>query len=808
MKYPYLPLRDFVILPTQRAVLFFGRKKSVNSIEYAIENNTPVVLSIQNEPKINEPSVDEINKIGVIANIERVTRLSEGTYKAVLHGKMIFEIERLDVGNCYFVQGKEIKEYYMWDKKVPEVEALVRDIINQFQLYAKLDKNINIDDLMDIISNRDPYKLCYNILAKLKIKASDKQLVLMKHNIVDKLEKVYSFIIAETEILEVNKRIKDRVKEKISKTQKEYYLNEQLNAIQNELGYKSDPKADIIELERRLKKLQLPEEVRDKVNEELKKLLSMHPASGEMSIVRNYLEWIADLPWAVFTEDETDLNNVEESLNNDHYGLEKVKDRIIEYLAVKILSRSNNSPILCFVGPPGVGKTSLGKSIAKALNKNFIRMSLGGVKDEAEIRGHRRTYLGALPGKIIQGIKKAKSMNPVFLLDEVDKISSDYRGDPASALLEVLDPEQNHTFNDHYLGIDFDLSNVMFIATANSLENIPVPLQDRMEIIKIEGYTEFEKYEIAQTHLLPNLSKESGLKDKVNVKLSKKAILTVIRNYTREAGVRNLKRELEKIFRKIAKGVVKGSIDKEEIHITKNSVEKFLGIPKFRLTENRNMDKIGITNGLAWTSSGGEILSIEVSIMKGSGNLIITGKLGEVMQESVKAALSYVRTRADVLGLVDDFHTLIDFHIHVPEGAIPKDGPSAGITIATSITSALLSIPVRGDIAMTGEITLRGDVLPIGGLKEKLLAAKRSGITYIIIPEKNYYELKEIPEIILNGLDIIPAESMDKVILTALDFPLNLKKSISQELSEFSISKKLSKILLRDFDNSYPITRH
>jgi ATP-dependent Lon protease len=808
MKYPYLPLRDFVMVPGQRAVLFFGRKKSVKSIEYAIEHNTPVVVSVQTDPKIDLPSNKHISEIGVISEISRLTRLTDGTYKAVLQGIAVFQIKEFIDSDNYFVKGAKIEEHFNWHHKVPEVEALMRDIIHHFQIYAKLEQNINIDELMEIISVNDPFKLCYGIFSKLNVKPDKKQTVLLKRDIVEKLEYVFSQILSEIEILKVNKKIQAKVKDKISKTQKEYYLHEQLNAIQNELGYKSDTKSDLDDIENKLKNLKLPEYVKEKVEVEMKKLKSMHPASGETSIIRNYLEWIADLPWGVFTDDETNLLKVEESLNADHYGLENVKNRIVEYLAVKILSRSNNSPILCFVGPPGVGKTSLGKSIAKALNKNFIRMSLGGVKDEAEIRGHRRTYLGALPGKIIQGMKKAESLNPVFLLDEVDKISSDYRGDPASALLEVLDPEQNHTFNDHYLGIDFDLSNVMFIATANSLEGIPLPLRDRMEIIKIEGYTEFEKYEIARKHLLPKLMKETGLSEKISVKFSEKSILTIIRNYTREAGVRNLKRELEKIFRKIAKEVVKGKIDKKELHIAKNNVEKYLGIPKFRLAENSNINRIGITNGLAWTSAGGEILSVEVSVMKGNGSLTITGKLGEVMQESVKAALSYVRTRADILGLVNDFHKLVDFHIHVPEGAIPKDGPSAGITIVTSITSSLLNIPVRGDIAMTGEITLRGDLLPIGGLKEKLLAAKRSRIKNIIIPQKNYYELKEIPDIILNGLNIIPAETIDEVILFALMFPKAMKNSIKNDLSEFSVNKKLSKLILKDFGDNYAMLRH
>ena len=560
---------------------------------------------------------------------------------------------------------------------------------------------------------------------------------------------------------------------------------------------KVDPKSDILELEKKLKNLKLPEEARNKVEEEIKKLKIMHPSSGDATIIRNYLEWIADIPWNEFTEDEKDLNCVEDILNEDHFGLDNVKERIVEYLAVKLLSETNTSPILCFVGPPGVGKTSLGKSIARALKRNFVRMSLGGVKDEAEIRGHRRTYLGALPGKIIQSMKKAKSSNPVFLLDEIDKISSDYRGDPAAALLEVLDPEQNHTFNDHYLALDYDLSNVLFIATANYLENIPLPLQDRMEIIKIEGYTEFEKLEIAKQYLIPNLLNDTGLENKIKIKFSDEAILYIIRHYTREAGVRNLKRKIEKILRKIAKSYIKGEITSKSKLITKKNIRKYLGVEKFK-KDNKNNAKIGVTNGLAWTQSGGEILSIEVSIVKGNGQVQITGKLGEVMQESVKTALTYVRTRADMLGLKDDFYKCLDFHIHVPEGAVPKDGPSAGITIATSLISALIGIPVKSDIAMTGEITLRGNILPIGGLKEKLLAAKRNGILTVIIPEKNKPDLEEIPEIILNGLNIILLDNMDEVIVNALNLDEVFKDKIKNEINEEIVQRKIAKIIKRD----------
>ncbi len=801
MKYPYLPLRDFTILPEQKATLFFGRKKSIIALEHAIEENSLVVLSAQKNPKTNSPKIEDIYVTGTLSEIEQIVKLTDGTFKAVLCGKKPFNITKLIEKEAYFVEGKTVNDVFKWESRKTEVEAIMRNIITGFQQYAKLNSNVNIEDVINIISTGDPFKLCYGVMSQLNVKVKEKQKLLESNNILEKLEIVYSALIGEIEILEIDKKIKEKVRNQISRNQKEYYLNEQLNAIQNELGYKSDPKSELIELENKFKDLDLPEYVREKVDNELKKLKSMHPASGETSIVRNYLEWIADIPWNKFTEDENDLNKVEEILNNDHFGLEKVKDRITEYIAVKILSKSNNSPILCFVGPPGVGKTSLGKSIARALKRKFVRMSLGGVKDEAEIRGHRRTYIGSLPGKIIQGMKKAGSSNPVFLLDEIDKISSDYRGDPSSALLEVLDPEQNHTFNDHYLGMDYDLSNVLFLATANSLETIPHPLRDRMEIIKIEGYTEYEKVEIAKQYLLPNLLKDTGLIEHINVKFSEGGFLKIIREYTREAGVRNLKRETEKILRKIAKKVVKGEIDTDNKLIGKNNIEKFLGVPKFKNSQNQNKSKIGVTNGLAWTQAGGDTLTIEVSIMKGSGNVVITGKLGEVMQESAKAALTYVRTRAEVLGLVDDFYKLIDFHIHVPEGAIPKDGPSAGITIATSLVSAVTGIPVKGDVAMTGEITLRGEILPIGGLKEKLLAAKRAGITTVILPEKNENELKEIPERILSGLNIIQLNNMDDVLINSLEITEETKKRFRKEFRSIYYSKKINRSIIKDFQN-------
>ena len=797
MKYPYLPLRDFVFLPGQKETLFFGRKKSIAAIEYSIEENKLLVISTQKNPKDSNPGLEDIFLYGVTAEIKQVVKLTDGTFKVMLIGKELFNIKKLYDKDILYVEGEVIEENYNWDKDKTEVEAIMRNIITLFQQYAKISSMLNIEDVIDIVSTDNPYKLCYEIGAKLNLKVKDKQKILEIESLVKKLEHIYSMLTSEIEIIQIDKKIKEKIKNQISKSHKELYLQEQLNAIQNELGMKVDPKSDILELEKKLKNLKLPEEARNKVEEEIKKLKIMHPSSGDATIIRNYLEWIADIPWNEFTEDEKDLNCVEDILNEDHFGLDNVKERIVEYLAVKLLSETNTSPILCFVGPPGVGKTSLGKSIARALKRNFVRMSLGGVKDEAEIRGHRRTYLGALPGKIIQSMKKAKSSNPVFLLDEIDKISSDYRGDPAAALLEVLDPEQNHTFNDHYLALDYDLSNVLFIATANYLENIPLPLQDRMEIIKIEGYTEFEKLEIAKQYLIPNLLNDTGLENKIKIKFSDEAILYIIRHYTREAGVRNLKRKIEKILRKIAKSYIKGEITSKSKLITKKNIRKYLGVEKFK-KDNKNNAKIGVTNGLAWTQSGGEILSIEVSIVKGNGQVQITGKLGEVMQESVKTALTYVRTRADMLGLKDDFYKCLDFHIHVPEGAVPKDGPSAGITIATSLISALIGIPVKSDIAMTGEITLRGNILPIGGLKEKLLAAKRNGILTVIIPEKNKPDLEEIPEIILNGLNIILLDNMDEVIVNALNLDEVFKDKIKNEINEEIVQRKIAKIIKRD----------
>ncbi len=792
--YPLLPLRDTVAFPKQKILLYFGRKKSIKAIEYAIEENSSVILATQRDPKENNPTLNDLYETAVLSKILKVFNLTDGSLKVLFQPER--KVKIVNLIDKDFLKGEIINvNDEILKESNKEIEALVRDIIKNFQLLPKLDTKINLEEVIEIISNKNPINLCYGVCSKLRSKTEDRIKILESEDVIEKLNLTLALLLTEIEILEIEEKIKKDVKEKYVKSQKEYYLNQKLNAIQNELGQKEQKDNELTELENRLKDLNLSKEAREKVNSDLKKLKMMHPMSAEAAILRTYLEWIADLPWNVFTEDEKDLKKVEEVLNFNHYGLEKIKERILEYIAVKYLSNSNNSPILCFVGPPGVGKTSLGKSIADALKRNFVRISLGGVRDEAEIRGHRRTYIGALPGKIMQGMKKAKSSNPVFLLDEVDKISSDYRGDPASALLEVLDPEQNNTFNDHYLALDYDLSNVFFITTANSINTIPAPLLDRMEIIHLDGYTDFEKKEISKIYLIPTLMKETGLKDKINLNFSENSIFKMIREYTKEAGVRNLKREFEKIMRKIAKEYIlneKGKLT--TVKITEKNINKYLGSPKFRYNEIFDEDKIGVANGLAWTETGGDVLQVEVVVMSGSGNLDITGKLGEIMRESVKAAMSYVRARADILELVNDFYKRIDIHVHVPEGAIPKDGPSAGVTIAASLISALTNIPIKKDIAMTGEITLRGDILPVGGLKQKLLAAKRSGIKKVILPEKNLKDLEEIQEIILQGLEIIPVKKMDEVIVEALKISEPYKQHLIQELSSYKNLQTLRQI--------------
>ena len=761
---PLLPLRDIVVFPHMVVPLFVGREKSIKALEEAMNQEKYILLSAQKNAKVNDPKEEEIYRIGTLSQIVQLLRLPDGTVKVLVEGKKRARIKQFLPNVQYFLV--EVEEMVERVEMGPAVEALMRSANSTFEAYVKLNKKVPPEMLVPVASIENPSRLADTIAAHLTLKLEDKQAVLETEDPAARLEKLISLMQSEIEILQIEKRIRTRVKKQMERNQKEYYLTEQMRAIQKELGERDDFRTELKELEEQIKKKRLSDEARDKAMRELKKLKTMSPMSAEGTVVRNYLDWILNVPWQEYTEEKMDIAEAERILEEDHYGLEKPKERILEYLAVQNLTKKMKGPILCFVGPPGVGKTSLGKSIARATGRNFVRMSLGGVRDEAEIRGHRRTYIGALPGKIIQGMRKAKSSNPVFLLDEVDKMSSDFRGDPAAALLEVLDPEQNHAFQDHYLDVDYDLSRVMFITTANTTYTIPPALQDRMEIIRLPGYTEPETLLIATRFLILKQLEAHGL-TKEDICFTNRAILTIIRQYTREAGVRNLEREIANICRKVAKEKVKDKIDKL-IKITARGLPKYLGVPKFHRSEVEKENRIGMANGLAWTEVGGELLVTEVAVMPGKGKLTITGKLGEVMQESAQAALSYVRSRAERLGLERDFYQKMDIHVHVPEGAIPKDGPSAGITMATAITSALIRKPVRGDVAMTGEITLRGRVLPIGGLKEKLLAAHRGQIGAVIIPKDNEKDLTEIPKNILGAMKVILVEHMDEVLINAL----------------------------------------
>jgi ATP-dependent Lon protease len=764
VRVPLLPLRDIIVFPHMVVPLFVGRQKSIKALEEAMNKEKFVLLAAQREAKTNDPSEDDIYRVGTLGNVVQLLRLPDGTVKVLVEGKKRARVLRfLDQGEFFFVEAEEIEEAC---PKTTEIEALTRSINSTFEHYVKLNKKIPPEMIMSVASIDEPGRLADTIVAHLGIKIEDKQALLEIENPAERLERVLGYMRSEIEILEVEKRIRTRVKKQMEKTQKEYYLNEQMRAIQKELGEKDEFKNEIQEIEDRLKQKKMSAEAKEKVEKELKKLKMMSPMSAEATVVRNYIDWIISLPWHQYTDDKLDIQEAERVLEEDHYGLEKVKQRILEYLAVQSLAGQLKGPILCLVGPPGVGKTSLGRSIARATGRKFVRVSLGGVRDEAEIRGHRRTYIGALPGKIIQSMKKAGSGNPVFLLDEVDKMSTDFRGDPSSALLEVLDPEQNATFNDHYLDVDYDLSKVMFVTTANTLEGIPRPLQDRMEIIRIAGYTEQEKLHIARRYLVRKQREANGLNED-NVELSDSSILGIVRHYTKEAGVRNLEREIAAICRKVAVEVVKRDRN-ARVRVAGKGLSKYLGPPKYRFGRAEEAHGIGIATGLAWTELGGELLATEVSVMPGKGKLIITGRLGDVMQESAQAALSYVRSRGEELGLDRDFYQRIDLHIHVPEGAIPKDGPSAGITMATALVSALTRTPVRHDVAMTGEVTLRGRVLPIGGLKEKVLAAHRAGVKTVLIPTENEKDILEIPGNILRTVNIVLVDHMDQVLRKAL----------------------------------------
>ncbi len=781
---PLLPLRDIVVFPYMVVPLFVGREKSIAALEEAMNKEKDILLAAQVNAKTNDPKPDDVYKIGTLASIIQLLRLPDGTVKVLIEGKRRARIQQFLPNPTYFlVEAEAIDETL--DKTI-ELEALMRGVKTTFEQYVKLNKRIPPEMLASVSSIDDPARLADTIVAHLSLKLSDKQQILEIISPSERLEKLLGMMQSEIEILQVEKRIRTRVKKQMEKTQREYYLNEQMQAIQKELGERDEFKTEIQELEEKMKKKKLSAEALNRCKQELKKLKMMSPMSAEATVVRNYLDWILSLPWGENTQDKLDLKEAEKILDEDHYGLKQPKERILEYLAVCQLMGKVKGPILCFVGPPGVGKTSLGKSIARAMGRKFVRLSLGGVRDEAEIRGHRRTYIGALPGKVIQSLRKANSNNPLFLLDEVDKMSMDFRGDPSAALLEVLDPEQNCAFNDHYLDLDYDLSHVMFITTANTLPAIPLPLQDRMEIIRLPGYTEEEKLHIARKYLIRKQCEANGLLEK-DIQFTDSAVRLIIRRYTREAGVRNLEREIASILRKLAKDVVmkQTKINGKAIKVTPAKVTEYLGVPKFRYGLAEETDQMGITTGLAWTEVGGELLTTEVTVMPGKGKLTVTGKLGDVMQESAQAAMSYVRTRAEALGLGREFYQKVDIHIHLPEGAIPKDGPSAGITMATAIVSALTKIPVRRDVAMTGEITLRGRVLPIGGLKEKLFAAHRGQIQTVIIPIENEKDLKEIPKKILKDLQIVPVEHMDAVLRTALvlDDPDRLFKGIASKPS-------------------------
>ncbi|MFN8542992.1 MAG: endopeptidase La [Candidatus Binatia bacterium] len=764
LRVPLLPLRDIIVFPHMVVPLFVGRQKSIRALEEAMNKQKFVLLAAQKDAKTNDPAEDDIYRVGTLGTVVQLLRLPDGTVKVLVEGKRRARIARyLENADFFLVEAEAIDEA---DDKTTEIEALIRSVNSTFENYVKLNKKIPPEMVMSVSTIEDAARLSDTIVAHLGIKLEDKQTLLEMLNPAERLEKVLGFMRSEIEILEVEKRIRTRVKKQMEKTQKEYYLNEQMRAIQKELGEKDEFKNEIQELEEKIKQKKMSAEAREKAEKELKKLKMMSPMSAEATVVRNYIDWLISLPWHEYTEDKLDIDDAEKVLEEDHFGLDKVKQRILEYLAVQSLVGHLKGPILCLVGPPGVGKTSLGRSIARATGRKFVRVSLGGVRDEAEIRGHRRTYIGALPGKIIQSLKKAGSGNPVFLLDEIDKMSTDFRGDPSSALLEVLDPEQNNAFNDHYLDVDYDLSKIMFITTANNLERIPRPLQDRMEIIRIAGYTELEKVNIAKRYLIPKQLESNGLRPE-NITFSDAAILTLVRHYTKEAGVRSLEREAAAVCRKVAVEVVKKDRS-AHVRVTNKTLTNYLGPQRYRFGKAEDEHKVGIATGLAWTDMGGELLSIEVQIMPGKGKLIITGRLGEVMQESATAAMSYVRSRAEELGLERDFYQKVDIHIHIPEGAIPKDGPSAGITMATALVSALTRIPVRHDIAMTGEVTLRGHVLPIGGLKEKVLAAHRGGIKKVLIPIENEKDISDIPAVILKSLDIELVEHVDEVLRKAL----------------------------------------
>ncbi|MBR3664961.1 MAG: endopeptidase La [Desulfovibrio sp.] len=765
-KLPLMPLREVVMFPRAIMPLFVGREASIKSIEAAQKlYGRHIYLVAQKEPTHDRPKPNELCAVGVVSKVLQVLRLPDGTIKVLFEGLYRATWKTLDnIGEFPFAVVEKLKDENL---RSEENNALVRTLRDALDDYAKVNRKIPTDVIATLQSITDPAHLADAVLPHLRVEPVRKQQALEESNVTKRLELAYEMLQSEIVLAGVEKRIKNRVKVQMERNQREYFLNEQIKAINKEMGRDDDPKAEAVELEQKLKLKNMPEEAMEKALSEVRKLRAMQPAAAEYTVVRNYIDWLIDLPWNDLKTIEIDIEKARNILDGDHYGLEKAKDRILEYLAVQKLSQGLKGPILCFVGPPGVGKTSLAKSVAKATGRDFVRLSLGGVRDEAEIRGHRRTYVGALPGKILQSLKRVKYNNPLFCLDEIDKMTSDYRGDPASALLEVLDPEQNNTFVDHYLDLEYDLSKIFFITTANSLHSIQGPLLDRMEVIELSSYLETEKRHIARRHLLPKQIAEHGLKES-NLHLSEKALLEVIRSYTREAGVRNLEREIAALCRKTAIRLVESGDLEQSVNITTQSLPGMLGVKKYRHEEREEEAQVGVCAGLAYTQSGGEILMVETSLMSGQGHIVITGQLGDVMKESARAALSYVRSRAEVFGLDPRFYRKIDIHVHVPDGATPKDGPSAGITIATSITSALLGFAVRNDVSMTGEISLRGRVLPIGGLREKLLAARRGGIKKVIIPHDNEKDLKEVPHEVLKDLEIIFVDHVDEVLPEAL----------------------------------------
>lgn len=760
---PLLPLRGILVFPYMVIHLDVGREKSVQAIEEAMVQDRMIFLATQKEAQTDEPTVDDIFQVGTVAEVKQLLKLPGGTIRVLVEGIARAKIKSYEQMEPYF--RVEIEQYSEEFEKNPEIEALMRSLVYQFEQYVKLSKRIPPETVVSVVNLEEPGRLADIIASHLALRIEDKQKVLEAITIVERLEKLCAIVARELEIVELERKINIRVRKQMEKTQKEYYLREQMKAIQKELGEKDERVAECEELREKIAKAKLPKEAEEKALKEVERLEKMPPMAAEAAVVRNYLDWMLSIPWSKSTRDRIDIKAAEEVLEADHYGLKDPKERIVEYLAIRKLAKKMKGPILCLVGPPGVGKTSLGRSIARALDRKFIRISLGGVRDEAEIRGHRRTYVGAMPGRVIQGMRTAGSKNPVFLLDEIDKMASDFRGDPASALLEVLDPEQNSTFSDHYIETPFDLSNVMFITTANNMWSIPRPLLDRMEVIQISGYTEEEKLQIAKRHLLPKQIKDHGLTTDM-ISVSDNTILKVVREYTRESGVRNLERKIAAVCRKTAKKIVAGDADK--VKVTAQNLEQFLGIPRYRYGVAEQNDEVGTVTGLAWTEVGGDTLVIEVTTYKGTGRMTLTGKLGDVMKESAQAGYSYVRSKALELGIDQELFEKWDMHIHIPEGAIPKDGPSAGITMATAMASVLTGRKVRHDVAMTGEITLRGRVLPVGGIKEKVMAAHRAGSKVIILPRDNKKDLEDIPVNIKKQLEFKLVEHLDQVLEIAL----------------------------------------